>query len=90
LLILSDASMTSAWVEREIRKAFANEKREARRVLFPISLVPFQQIATWECLDSDTGVDLARKVREYFVPDFSKWEDHDSYGKAFDGLVRDL
>jgi hypothetical protein len=90
LLIISEASMTSPWVEREIRKAFAKEKREARRVLFPISLVPFQQIATWECLDSDTGIDLARKVREYHLPDFSKWKDHDSYTKAFDRLVRDL
>ena len=91
LMLLSEASMTSKWVETEIRKAFAKEKREARRVLFPISLVPFEEIRAWECFDSDTGEDLARKVRQYFIPpDFSKWKDHDSYTKAFQRLVRDL
>lgn len=33
---------------------------------------------------------MAREVREYFVPDFSNWKDHDAYQKAFDRLLRDL
>jgi len=37
-----------------------------------------------------TGKDSAREVREYFIPDFSYWKDHDSYRKAFERLVRDL
>jgi hypothetical protein len=90
LLLLSEASMTSKWVETEILKAFAKEKHEARRVLFPISLVPFEQIKAWKCFDSDTGEDLARKVRKYFIPDFSKWKDHDAYRAAFDRLLHDL
>jgi hypothetical protein len=36
------------------------------------------------------GSTAARKIREYFIPDFSNWKDHDSYQKAFDRLVRDL
>ena len=44
----------------------------------------------WECFDADLGKDLAVEVREYFVPDFSKWRDHDSYQQAFDRLLRDL
>ena len=35
-------------------------------------------------------VDCARDIREYFIPDFSNWKDHDSYQKAFERLVRDL
>lgn len=33
---------------------------------------------------------LGREIREYFIPDFSKWKDHDSYQKAFERLLRDL
>ena len=42
LLILSDASMNSEWVKTELRKAVPKERREGKRVLFPIALVPFQ------------------------------------------------
>ena len=29
--------------------------------------------------DADPGIDSAREIREYFIPDFSNWKDHDSY-----------
>lgn len=38
----------------------------------------------------DVGKDMAREVREYHIPDFSNWKDHDSYQKAFERLLRDL
>jgi hypothetical protein len=44
----------------------------------------------WECFDADTGKDSAREVREYFIPDFSRWKDHEAYQQAFDRLLRDL
>ena len=44
----------------------------------------------WSAFDSDSGQDLARLVRAYHVPDFSTWKDHDSFEKAFGGLLRDL
>jgi hypothetical protein len=59
-------------------------------MLFPITLVPYDLIRAWKLFDADTGIDSAREIREYFVPDFSNWKDHDSYTKAFDRLVRDL
>ena len=43
------------------------------------------------CLcDADTGKDSAPEIREYFIPDFSNWKDHDSYQKAFERLLREL
>ena len=90
LLILSDASMSSEWVSTEISKARKREGRENRRMLFPISLAPFESISDWECFDADAGKDSAREIREYFIPDFSHWKDHDSYAVAFERLVRDL
>ena len=45
---------------------------------------------TPECFDADTGKDSAREIREYFIPDFSNWKDHDSCQRAFQRLVSDL
>ena len=78
------------WVKTEIAKARKREMRDTRRVLFPISLVPFDAVRDWECFDADAGKDSARQTREYFIPDFSPWEDHDSYRTALERLVHDL
>jgi uncharacterized protein YjbI with pentapeptide repeats len=90
LLILSDASMNSNWVKTEIANARAKEQQQKWQMLFPITLVPYDNIKSWKLFDGDTGIDSAREIREYFVPDFSNWKDHDSYAKVFERLVRDL
>lgn len=41
-------------------------------------------------VDADRGKDSAREVREYFIPDFGNWKDHDSYQTALQRLVKDL
>jgi hypothetical protein len=90
LLILSEHSMSSEWVKTEIAHARQKELNEKRQVLFPISLVSFEKIRDWKNFDADTGKDSAREIREYFIPDFSNWKDHDSYQAAFERLVTDL
>ena len=90
LLILSQHSMSSEWVNTEIAKARKREVKEAKRVLFPVRLVGFEALRDWECFDGDTGKDSAREIREYFIPDFSNWKGHDSYRMALERLVKDL
>jgi hypothetical protein len=90
LLILSEHSMASKWVKTEMRRARKREIEENRRVLFPICLCPFETIRKWHCFYSDEGIDLAEEIREYFIPDFSNWKDHDAYKPAFDRLLKDL
>lgn len=90
LLVLSENSLQSEWVITEIRKARKTEVEEKRRKLFPIRLVSMDKIQTWECFDADTGKDLAIEVREYFIPDFSNWKEHDDFEAAFNRLLRDL
>jgi TIR domain/Pentapeptide repeats (8 copies) len=90
LLIVSPHSMHSEWVGTEIAKARKRERRENRRMLFPVRLVSFEALRDWECFDADAGRDSAREIREYFIPDFSNWKNHDSYQKAFERLLRDL
>jgi hypothetical protein len=90
LLILSPESMNSEWVKTEIAKARKREVRDGARVLFPVKLCSYDALRDWECFDADTGKDLAKEIREYFIPDFSDWKNHDSYQIAFDRLLRDL
>ena len=90
LLVLSEHSMGSEWVMTEIRKARNAEIKEGKRKLFPIRLVNFDVIREWECFDSDNGKDLGVEVREYFIPDFSNWKDHDAFESGFARLLRDL
>lgn len=90
LLILSADSMQSTWVNTEIYNARQREIGEKRHMLFPVSLVPFTEIQKWTSFDADSGKDLGREIREYYIPDFSNWKDHDSYQKAFDRLLQDL
>jgi hypothetical protein len=90
LLVLSRHSLKSKWVEEEIRKARKVEQDERRRKLFPIRLLGIKQLQDWECFDSDSGEDLAREVRTYFIPDFSRWKDQDHFEEAFTRLLRDL
>ena len=90
LIVLSEHSIQSEWVMTEIRKARETEKKEKRRKLFPIRLTDFETLRDWTCFDTDTGKDLAVEVREYFIPDFSNWKDHDAFESAFARLKKDL
>jgi TIR domain/Pentapeptide repeats (8 copies) len=90
LLILSEHSMNSEWVKTEIAKARKREMKEGKRVLFPVRLVGFEALRDWECFDADTRKDSAHEIREYFIPDFSNWKDHDSFQKGFERLLKDL
>lgn len=90
LLVLSEHSINSEWVKTEIAKARQREVREKCQVLFPIRLVDFETIQQWECFDADTGKDSAKEIREYFIPDFSNWKNHDAYQQAFDRLLQHL
>jgi uncharacterized protein YjbI with pentapeptide repeats len=90
LLVLSEHSMKSEWVTTEIRRARRAERDENRRKLFPIRLVNFDALQTWECFDADSGKDLAVELREYYIPDFSNWKDNHAFEREFAKLLRDL
>jgi uncharacterized protein YjbI with pentapeptide repeats len=82
LVVLSEESINSAWVEEEVESAIEREHREKRLVLFPIRI---------DEAVIDSGQAWAASLRRMrHIGDFSKWKDHDSYSKAFDRLLRDL
>lgn len=82
LLILSENSIASDWVEDEVNKAFAEERDRNKLVLFPVR-VDDAVMATSE--------PWAGKLRDQRnIGDFRKWKDHDAYQKALERLLRDL
>jgi hypothetical protein len=81
LLILSENSIVSDWVEDEVNKAFAEERERKQLVLFPVS-VDDAVMATSE--------PWAGKLRDRNIGDFRKWKDHDAYQMALEKLLRDL
>ena len=64
--------------------------RRKVQALFPLHLVDYAAIKAWTCFDADRGTDSAREIREYFIPDFSDWKNHNAYQEAFQRLLRDL
>jgi TIR domain len=83
LLILSDHSVESRWVETEVETAFEREHRQPdKTVLFPIRIddAITQSNRAW-------AGDI-RRTRH--IGDFSGWTHHDAYTKAFQRLLRDL
>jgi hypothetical protein len=82
LLILSEHSIESDWVEDEVQKAFAEERCRKETVLFPVRI---------DDAVMKTPEPWARKLRDQRnVGDFRRWKDHDAYKASFDRVVRDL
>lgn len=90
LLVLSEASMGSGWVETALRKALQREEREDRQMLFPIRITSLDRVKGWKCFDSDTGKDMAVEIREYFIPDFTRWNEPVAFEAALERLLKDL
>jgi hypothetical protein len=82
MVLLSESSVSSPWVEKEVETAFEKERREKRTVLFPIRL---------DEAVMETGEAWAADIRRTrHIGDFRDWKNHDSYKKAFERLLRDL
>jgi hypothetical protein len=90
LLVLSPNSINSNWVHTEMFKTRKRELKENRKLIFPIKLCSYDIVREWECFDSDSGRDLAKDIREYFIPDFSEWETSKTFDDAFKKLLHDL
>ena len=90
LIVLSEASLQSEWVMTELRKARKAGRQSGQRKLVPVRLVDMETLRDWECFDADSGKNLATELREYFIPDFSHWNEHAPFEAAFARLLKDL
>jgi hypothetical protein len=82
LIILSEASIASDWVEDEVSKAFAEERERNMTILFPIRI---------DDAVMTTSEAWATKLRDQRnVGDFRQWKEPAAYQKSVERLLRDL
>ena len=82
VLILSEHSIGSDWVEDEVKTAYEEERRRKQTMLFPIRL---------DDAVMETKEAWAAKLRaDRNIGDFRQWKDHDSYREVFERVLRDL
>lgn len=83
LLILSEYSVLSDWVQHEARLARKLEIETKRDVLCPIALDD-----SWK--DCDWPERLREQIMEYNILDFSEWRDEDNFRLMFSRLLDGL
>ncbi|MFA6147974.1 MAG: toll/interleukin-1 receptor domain-containing protein [bacterium] len=82
LLIISENSIASTWVEDEVLRAISEERDRGDTVIFPIRI--------------DDGVNRSRKswavkIRDNrHITDFNNWRDRNSYRVSLNRLLTDL
>jgi hypothetical protein len=81
LLILSEHSIKSDWVEDEVTTAFEEERKREHPMLFPIRL---------DDTVMDTHEAWAAKLRARNIGDFRNWKNHDKYKISLERVLRDL
>ena len=82
LLILSEHSVQSDWVEHEVEHALDLEGERKKTSLFPVRIDN-------AIMESKTGW-AGNVKRQRHIGDFTEWKQHDAYQAAFDHLLRDL
>jgi uncharacterized protein YjbI with pentapeptide repeats len=83
LLILSEHSLKSDWVEHEVRTARELEKEMGRDVLCPVALDDSWKNSPWPKR-------VMEQVMEYNILDFSTWQDDSKFGSTFNKLIDGL
>lgn len=83
LLVLSEHSLNSDWVEHEVRTARELEKQTGRDCLCPITLDDSWKASKWEKR-------IMEQVMKYSVLDFSEWQDDTKFDEMFRRLISGL
>ncbi len=83
LLILSENSSASDWVEHEVRTARTLEKELKRDVLCPVALDDSWKNSPW-------SKRIMEQVMEYNILDFSAWKDDSQFENIFKKLIDGL
>src|SRR5882757_326767 len=74
LLILSEHSVRSPWVETEVETAFSKEHKTGKLALFPVKLD--------NTVEETEQVWAADIQRTRHIGDFTRWKEHDEYQKG--------
>lgn len=83
LLVLSNASVKSDWVQYEVRLACKLKNETGRHVLCPVALDDSWKSCKWP-------ERLREQIEEYTVLDFSKWRDGAIFQDMFTKLIKGI
>jgi hypothetical protein len=83
LLVLSEYSIFSQWVEHEVEMALAKERNTKQTVLFPIRVDNAILV-----MNQDGWPAEVCHTRN--IGNFEHWKNHDQYQHSFQRLLRDL
>jgi hypothetical protein len=82
LLVLSEYSIRSPWVQQEVEAALEKEPQRDRHIIIPLTLddAIYHTAQTW----------AATLRRSKHIGDFTRWKQHDNYQWAFERLLQEL
>jgi uncharacterized protein YjbI with pentapeptide repeats len=83
LLVLSEHSLNSDWVEHEVRSARTLEKETGLDVLCPVALDDSWKSSRWPKR-------IMEQIMEYNILDFSAWKDDSKFDNMFRKLIDGL
>ena len=83
LLVLSEHSLSSDWVEHEVRMGRELEKELSHDVLCPVALDAAWKSSSWPKR-------VMEQIMEYNILDFSDWKDDSKFDSIFRKLVDGL
>lgn len=81
VLVLSENTIKSPWIEQEVRSALYQETQLGQNILFPI------------CLDNailQSQLPWAVQLRQHYIGDFTRWQNEITYAEAFATLLYHL
>jgi hypothetical protein len=96
IVVCSQDSLARPEVVEEIIEAIEHEQKEGIQKLFPVRLDDYLFTEEADRLAYETLPPRQRRqdwltyLRDYQVPDFSGWKNHDAYQTEFKRLLRDL
>jgi TIR domain len=83
LLVLSEHSTKSDWVEHEVRKAREKERQTGKDTLCPVASDDTWKSCRWPAR-------LREQIMEYNILDFSEWQDLARFQRMFSRLLEGL
>jgi uncharacterized protein YjbI with pentapeptide repeats len=89
ILVLSNHSLRSEWVFKEIREFYRHAQTDTRREFYPIR-VDDAPVEDFSLIDERTGHDIGDFLRSLSIRDFLHWQDPAQFSMSFDQLANDL
>jgi uncharacterized protein YjbI with pentapeptide repeats len=89
ILVVSNHSLRSQWVFKEIKEFYRHAQADSRRKFYPIR-IDDAPVDDFSVVDERTGHDIANFLRSLSIRDFSHWQDPAKFSMSFDQIANDL